>query len=76
MIKVNLKSKETIVVPITKQTLRTILEDFDSLHLSDEELEIILPAVQSQAAAIAKLDAVLDLSMVPPGAIFRAEPNR
>ena len=63
-------------MPITKKTLKTIMEDLHSLHLSDEELDIILPTVQRQAEAIAKLDAALDLSMVPPGAIFRAEPYR
>ena len=63
-------------MPITKETLKTMIEDFGFLHLTDEELEIILPAVQAQADAITKLDAAVDLSMVPPGAIFRAEPNR
>ena len=63
-------------MPVTRETLRGMIDDFGLIPLTDEELDMLLPAVQAQVDAMAKLDAEVDLSMVPPGAIFHAEPGR
>ena len=63
-------------MPVTRETLRGMIDDFGMIPLTDEELDYLLPAVQAQVDAMAKLDAEVDLSMVPPGAIFHAEPGR
>ena len=61
---------------VSRETLRGMIDDFGMIPLTDEELDYILPAVQAQVDAMARLDADVDLSMVPPGAIWHAEPGR
>jgi hypothetical protein len=57
-------------VPISKQTLRLILRDFGLIELSDEEMDKVLPDVESQKAILKKIR-VLDLSRVPPARQLR-----
>ena len=57
-------------MPISKQTLRLILRDFGLIELSGEELEKVLPDVESQIVTLKKIRA-LDLSRVPPARQLR-----
>ena len=44
--------------------------------MTGEELDALVPAVQAYVDSIAKLEADLDLTQVPPGLVFRADPGR
>ena len=61
---------------VTKATLRAMIAELGLIPLTDEELDIVLPQVQAHRDAMEKLDKALDLSMVAPGSVFFAEPNR
>ena len=57
-------------VPITNETLKAMIRDYDGLELSDEELELIRPELESYLAELKKLED-LDLSDVFSGRLMR-----
>ena len=57
---------------ITKDTLKAMIREFHGLELSDEELEIVAPALDSYLAEVENLRE-LDLSDVMSGRILRAQ---
>ena len=57
---------------ITKDTLKAIIREFHGMELSDEELEIVAPALDSYLAEVENLRE-LDLSDVMSGRILRAQ---
>ena len=61
---------------VNRGTVRAILLELGGITVTDEELDALVPAVQAYVDSIAKLDAELDLTQVPPGLVFRADPGR
>ncbi len=57
-------------VPITNETLKAMIRDYDGLELSDEELELVRPELESYLAELKKLED-LDLSDVFSGRLMR-----
>ena len=57
-------------VPITNETLKAMIRDYDGLELSDEELELGRPELESYLAELKKLED-LDLSGVFSGRLMR-----
>ena len=57
---------------ITKDTLRAMIREFHGMELSDEELDIVAPALDSYLAEVENLRE-LDLSDVMSGRIQRAQ---
>ena len=57
---------------ITKVTLQAMIREFHGIELSDEELELIAPALDSYLAEVENLRE-LDLSDVMSGRILRAQ---
>ncbi len=57
---------------ITKETLQAMIREFHGIELSDEELDLIAPALDSYLAEVENLRE-LDLSEVMSGRILRAE---
>jgi hypothetical protein len=57
---------------ITKDTLKAMIREFDGMELSDEELDIVAPALDSYLAEVENLRE-LDLSEVMSGRIQRAQ---
>ncbi len=57
---------------ITKDTLKAMIREFHGMELSDEELEIVAPALDSYLAEVENLRE-LDLSNVVSGRILRAQ---
>ena len=57
---------------ITKETLQAMIREFHGIELSDEELEIIAPALDSYLAEVENLRE-LDLSDVMSGRILHAQ---
>ena len=57
---------------ITKETLQGMIREFHGIELSDEELDLITPALDSYLAEVEKLRE-LDLSDVMSGRILRAQ---
>jgi len=55
---------------VSKETLRAMSRDFGLIELSDEELDKVLPDVESQIATLKKIR-VLALSRVPPARQLR-----
>ena len=55
---------------ISNETLKAMIRDYDGLELSDEELELIRPELESYFAEIKKLED-LDLSDVFSGRLMR-----
>ena len=60
-------------MPVTKETLKRMIDELDLIPLSDEELDVILPQVQDMADAGRKL-AKEDLSASRVSHVFRASP--
>ena len=58
---------------VTKETLKRMIDDMGLIPLSDEELDIILPEVQSITEAGRKLSET-DLSSSRVSHVFRASP--
>ena len=56
---------------VTKETLKRMIDEMGLIPLSDEELDIILPEVQSMAEAGRKLSET-DLSSSRVSHVFRA----
>ena len=57
---------------ITKETLQAMIREFHGIELSDEELEMIAPALDSYLVEVENLRE-LDLSDVMSGRILRAQ---
>ena len=57
---------------ITKETLQAMVREFHGIELSDEELEMITPALDSYLTEVENLRE-LDLSNVMSGRILRAQ---
>ncbi len=57
---------------ITKDTLKAMIREFHGMELSDEELEIVAPALDSYLAEVENLRE-LDLSDVMSGRILNAQ---
>ena len=57
---------------ITKDTLKAMIREFHGMDLSDEELEIVAPALDSYLAEVENLRE-LDLSGIMSGRILRAQ---
>ena len=57
---------------ITKETLQAMIREFHGIELSDEELEMVAPALDSYLVEVENLRE-LDLSEVMSGRILRAE---
>ena len=57
---------------ITKETLQAMIREFHGMELSDEELAIIAPALDSYLTEVENLRE-LDLSDVMSGRILRAQ---
>ncbi|MFH0765282.1 MAG: hypothetical protein V2A61_02565 [Calditrichota bacterium] len=49
---------------VSKETLRTMIRDLNLIPLSEEEIDILLPDVQANAAVLEKIRS-LDLNKVP-----------
>ena len=58
---------------VTKETLKRMIDEMGLIPLSDEELDIILPQVQSTVDSGQKL-AETDLSSSRVSHVFRASP--
>ncbi len=56
----------------TKETLQAMIREFHGIELSDEELEMVAPALGSYMVEVEKLRE-LDLSDVMSGRILRAQ---
>ncbi len=57
---------------ITKDTLKAMIREFHGMELSDEELDIVAPALDSYLAEVENLRE-LDLSDVMSGRILNAQ---
>ncbi len=57
---------------ISKKTLRTMIRDLNLIELSEEELDRILPDLESYLASMEKLY-TLDLTKVPSARQLRAQ---
>ena len=57
-------------MPITNETLKAMIRDYDGLELSDEELELVRPEFESYRAELKKLED-LDLADVFSGRLMR-----
>ncbi len=57
---------------ITKDTLKAMIREFHGMELSDQELEIVAPALDSYLAEVENLRD-LDLSDVMSGRILNAQ---
>lgn len=58
---------------VTKETLKRMIEELNLIPMSDEELEIVLPRVQSIVDNMEQLSEV-DLSRIRVSHVFRADP--
>ena len=56
-------------VSITNETLKAMIRDYDGLELSDEELEMVRPELESYLSELKKLED-LDLSDVFSGRLM------
>jgi Asp-tRNA(Asn)/Glu-tRNA(Gln) amidotransferase C subunit len=59
---------------VTKETLKRMIEELNLIPMSDEELEIVLPRVQSIVDHMEQLSEV-DLSEIRVSHVFRADPG-
>ena len=57
---------------ISAETLRAMIRDFKALELSDEELELVRPELESYLAEVEKIRE-LDLSSVMSSRLLRAQ---
>lgn len=58
---------------IRKETLVAMIRDFGLAPLTEAEMAAVLPSLQSRRDQMEKLDKALDLSMVPPSAVYHAQ---
>ena len=61
-------------MPVTKEFLKRMIEELNLIPMSDEELEIVLPKVQSTMDGMEQLSEV-DLSEIRISQVFRADPG-
>ena len=59
---------------VSKETLRSMVEEMNLIPLSDKELDLILPEVQELIDAMSELSDV-DLVETRISHVFRAEPT-
>ena len=59
-------------VAIKIETLKAMIRDYGGFEISDEELEIVRPALENYLAEVEKLDE-LDLSGVMSARLLRAQ---
>ena len=59
-------------MPVSKETLKAMIRDYQGLPISDEELDKILPEIENYLTAAAQLDD-LDLSDVMSARLYRAQ---
>jgi hypothetical protein len=55
---------------LSRETLKAMIEDYDGILLSDEELELVWPELEAYAAAVEQLEE-LDLSALFSGRLLR-----
>lgn len=58
-------------MPISKETMRAMIRDYQGIELSDDELELVRPEVDSYIEAMAEI-AGLELSGVMSSRLLRA----
>ena len=59
-------------MPVSKDTLKAMIREYGGIPLSDEELELVAPEVESYLKEVAQLRD-LDLSSVMSGRLMRAD---
>ena len=59
-------------MPVSKDTLKAIIEEYSGIPLSDEELDLVAPEVESYLKEASQLRD-LDLSSVMSGRLMRAQ---
>ena len=59
-------------MPISKETLKAMIRDYQGLPISDEELDLVLPEIENYLAAAEQMRE-LDLSDVMSGRLYRAQ---
>ncbi len=58
-------------MPVSKDTLKAIIQEYGGIPLSDEELDLVAPEVESYLREVAQLRD-LDLSSIMSGRLLRA----
>ena len=58
-------------MPVSKDTLKAIIQEYGGIPLSDEELDLVSPEVESYLREVAQLRD-FDLSSVMSGRLLRA----
>ena len=59
-------------MPISKETLKAMIRDYDGLSISDSELDLVLPEIENYLTAVNSI-AELDLSEVISGRLYRPQ---
>ena len=59
-------------MPISKETLKAMIRDYEGLSISDSELDLVLPEIENYLTAVNSI-AELDLSEVISGRLYRAQ---
>ena len=59
-------------MPIEKETMKAMIRDFHGFEISDEELDMVAPALNGYLADVEMLRD-LDLSDVMPGRLIHAD---
>ena len=59
-------------MPVSKDTLKAMIREYGGIPLSDEELELVAPEVESYLKEVGQLRD-LDLSAVMSGRLMRAD---
>ncbi len=59
---------------VTKETLKRMIEELNLIPMSDEELEIVLPRIQSIVDHMEQLSE-MNLSEIRVSHVFRADPG-
>ena len=58
-------------MPVSRDTLKALIQEYGGIPLSDEELDLVTPEVESYLGEVAQLRD-LDLSSVMSGRLMRA----
>ena len=59
-------------MPVSKETLKAMIREYGGIPLSDEELDLVTPEVESYLKEVGQLRD-LDLSAVMSGRLMRAD---
>tara|TARA_B100001013_G_scaffold341194_1_gene265375 strand:+ start:1126 stop:1329 length:204 start_codon:yes stop_codon:yes gene_type:complete len=59
-------------MPISKETLKAMIRDYEVLNISDSELDLILPEIENYLTAVNSIED-LDLSEVVSGRLYRPQ---